>query len=217
MFRMPKFITAQWHDVRGNAKWDFTKWGIVAVISGVVALVRFLGRAPLWQVVVVFILTAFLVLLLYWVIQRPKKEKPKIQNEPFQPDDQSRRLFTAMVDAIKSDSSRPFGGPWRVPNLESIGALVTFSNDIRSESELEWLCSEFEMHEHGHPFELFELHTGDFFKGQRLLILRDARHTPREIKTTTNFVDFLTTGWSKKEQWKEAQERQAGLSGSITQ
>jgi hypothetical protein len=100
--------------------------------------------------------------------------------QEFQPDDQSRKNFTAMVDLIKSD--KPTAGYYGQTKTQPIGALIKFANDIRSEAELEWFCDEFEKNNHGRPSEWLELHAGAFFKGRLLPVLIEARHSPQEIK-----------------------------------
>jgi hypothetical protein len=146
-------------------------------------------------------ITAPIGICLIGILVRNSIRENKKADKSFQPDDQSRKTFAAMVDLIKSDPKPPG------QKISAIGALIEFSNDIRTECELEYFCREFEKLEWGHPFELFELHAGGFLKGRRLLLLQEARNKPQEIKTSTQFIDFLATGWSEKEKWREAQNK----------
>lgn len=198
MSKIPNSITTHWHDVKGNAKWDFIKWGAIAVIAILAAIIRFLQHAPLWQVFIAVIAICICVYFLVSAIQ-------KFRNKKFLPDDRSRKNFTGMVDLIKSD--KPSAGYFGQSLTEPIGALIKFSNEIRSENELEWFCDEFEKHNHGRPSDWIELNAGGFLKGQLLPVLKEARHIPREIKTDVQFLDFLAITWSGKDKWKEAQEK----------
>ncbi len=72
---MPKFVKTQWHDVKGNAKWDFIKGGVIVMISSLAAILRFLGHAPLWQVLAVFFATSVCVAFVFWMIQKWKPFK----------------------------------------------------------------------------------------------------------------------------------------------
>jgi hypothetical protein len=71
MFKgIKSFVSEQWHDVKGNAKWDFFKWGIrgcLMIPAGLAALVEFVGHAPWWEAVLVFVLGA-IILFLIWVL-----------------------------------------------------------------------------------------------------------------------------------------------------
>jgi hypothetical protein len=194
MFQMPQWVTAHWHDVKGNAKWDFIKWGAVFMIAMLAAIVRFLQKAPLWEVVIVVISICICV----WFVISAIQKRIQLDGKPFQPDSRSLKLFTTMVDLIKSDTRAPGR------SIEPVGTLIKYSNKIRTEGELEWLSGEFVRHQYLYPFELFELNAGDFLKGQRLQVLRDARHQPGEINTQSEFMDFLTTMWGRCEEWKEA-------------
>ncbi|HZF00494.1 MAG TPA: hypothetical protein VE344_01220 [Methylomirabilota bacterium] len=49
---MFKFFKTQWHDIKGNAKWDFVQWGAIAMIPLCVAIIRFIQHAPFWQVLI---------------------------------------------------------------------------------------------------------------------------------------------------------------------
>jgi hypothetical protein len=68
------FVKTQWHDIKGNAKWDFIKWGAIAVIISPAAIIRFFGHAPLWQVLVVLVASTICVAVLFcvilWAIQK---------------------------------------------------------------------------------------------------------------------------------------------------
>jgi hypothetical protein len=69
------FIATQWHDIKGNAKWDIIKWtfgGCVMIPAGLAALVKFIGHAPLWEAVLVLVIGylvafVFFIFLICWV------------------------------------------------------------------------------------------------------------------------------------------------------
>jgi hypothetical protein len=69
------FVATQWHDIKGNAKWDIIKWtfrGCLLIPAGLAALVKFIGHAPLWEAVVVLavgyiIAFASLLSLIWWI------------------------------------------------------------------------------------------------------------------------------------------------------
>jgi hypothetical protein len=83
------FLKAQWHDIKGNAKWDFIKWGFGAILvtpAIIAALVKFIGHAPLWEVLLVLAvgyITAFSFLLglIFLILKRggvkSDADKPK--------------------------------------------------------------------------------------------------------------------------------------------
>lgn len=51
----------QWRDIKGNAKWDFIKWGIAGCLmipAGLAAFAGFVRHAPFWEVLIVFTVTA---------------------------------------------------------------------------------------------------------------------------------------------------------------
>ena len=77
MSKIFKFITSQWSDIKGNAKWDFIKLGAIAMIAGLAAFVRFLGHAPLWQVLTVYVATFALVGLVVLLFQKRNPAKYK--------------------------------------------------------------------------------------------------------------------------------------------
>src|SRR5208283_720382 len=83
MSDMWKFVTKQWDDVKGNAKWDFIKLGAISMIALTVAIIRFLGKAPLWQVLAVYVATfafvGFFVLL--FQKRKPSKSDKEIVDE----------------------------------------------------------------------------------------------------------------------------------------
>ena len=69
------FIATQWHDIKGNAKWDIIKWtfgGCVLIPAGLAALVKFIGHAPLWEAVIVLVIGyviafVFFTFLICWI------------------------------------------------------------------------------------------------------------------------------------------------------
>jgi len=71
VLKIIKFIRTQWHDIKGNAKW----WVIITVISSFAAIIRFFGRAPLWQVLAVFAAAFILVAFVFWIIQKCNSSK----------------------------------------------------------------------------------------------------------------------------------------------
>jgi hypothetical protein len=84
----------QWHDVKGNAKWDFIKWGGVLVIPLLHKYVDFLEKGPFWCVFLKSALNAAVLVLAYrvlrtqmkmWAQARSKKEGDRLaiakQNE----------------------------------------------------------------------------------------------------------------------------------------
>lgn len=130
--------------------------------------------------------------------------------EPFQPDDQTRKRFTAMVDYIKSQ--KPVNSGNRAQDyykscqpVQTIGALIKFSNEIKTEDELKWLCDTFAQPEYVHPLKNFKRVLENEF--QWLPVLQEARHKPQEIKTEVQFLDFLASSWSGKEKWKAAMRK----------
>ena len=70
MSKIPKSVKEHWRDVKGNAKWDFIKWGTVAMITLLWAIIRFIQHAPIWQVIVALIITCTLVWFVISAIQR---------------------------------------------------------------------------------------------------------------------------------------------------
>ena len=87
--------------------------------------------------------------------------------------------------------------------MESIGALIAYSEEIESENEVEWFCDELVKHHYGHPFEVTELYMEDFMRGQRLSVLREASLNEGKIKSQSHFLFFLNSNWSGQEKWKE--------------
>jgi len=70
MSNLSEFIGQQWHDIKGNAKWDFIKWtfwGCSMIPSAVTAIATFLRHAPIWEVVL-FTFLAFLFGIFIWCV-----------------------------------------------------------------------------------------------------------------------------------------------------
>ena len=66
-----RFVLAQWHDVRGNAKWDFFKWtfrGCLMIPSAATAIITYLRHAPIWEVVCFTILAAFVGIVIWCIL-----------------------------------------------------------------------------------------------------------------------------------------------------
>jgi len=115
-----------------------------------------------------------------------------------------------MVDNIKSQSTYSTGDMARdyfrmLQPINPLGELIRRSNEIESETNLNWFCDEFERLDYAPPLKNFKSVLGDNFHW--LPVLREARHKPREIKTQAEFLDFLATEWSQKEIWKDAMEK----------
>jgi rubredoxin len=84
MLKISKFVKSQWHDIKGNAKWDFIKWGAIVVITLLVATIRFLQNAPIWQVIIALIVTCACVYFLIPAVQKFTKTCSQLQDEPLQ-------------------------------------------------------------------------------------------------------------------------------------
>lgn len=77
MAKIPNFFKNQWHDIKGNAKWDFIKWVVIGISASIAAIVRVFGHAPWWLVLIIFIVGLVCVALLFWVILKTiKSSKP---------------------------------------------------------------------------------------------------------------------------------------------
>jgi hypothetical protein len=68
MVNVSKFFRDQWHDIKGNAKWDLIKWVVIGISAGIAAIVRIFAHAPWWLVLVVFLAGLVCVALLFWLI-----------------------------------------------------------------------------------------------------------------------------------------------------
>ena len=44
--------------------------------------------------------------------------------------------------------------------FDPIAALIQFSADLKTESDVEWVCAELEKRDHGNPFAFFQLQYG---------------------------------------------------------
>ena len=180
------------------------------------ALTWFAGwfkHAPMWQVWGMVIIVC---LVSYAIAFRQSKKRglktidssPKTES-PFQPDDQSHKRFTAMVDYILSQKPASSGDINKdfyksCQPVETIGALIKFSHEIQTEDELRWHCNKFGKLGYRHPFLNFQPVLGDGF--QWLPVLREARHKPQDIKTEVQLLDFLAVNWSGREKWKAAMQ-----------
>jgi hypothetical protein len=58
MANLLEIVKTQWHDIKGNAKWDFIKWGIIGVTFFPAMILGFVRGAPLWEVIIVLFGTA---------------------------------------------------------------------------------------------------------------------------------------------------------------
>lgn len=127
-------------------------------------------------------------------------------------------LFTRMVDWVKSSSAKDQNT--RRPSSfttydymhimqpgETIGALIKYVNEIKTEDELEWICQQFEKHGYKAPLKNFQPILDAELQGQWLPVLQEARLRPDEIQNETQFLSFLSLTWSGKEKWKRGQER----------
>jgi hypothetical protein len=128
-------------------------------------------------------------------IQRPEK---------------NRALLATMVDHIKSQKHVSSGDMmkdyWKsLQPVDSIGAVIKFSDEIQTEDELKWFCDEFAKLEYAHPLKNFQPVLEDGF--QWLPVLREAKLKQREIRTEIQFLQFLAINWSGKEKWKLGQAR----------
>ena len=74
-------IKTQWSEIKGNAKWDFIKLVAIGMIALIAAIIRFLGHAPLWQVLVVYVATFALVGFIFWIFQKREQPKPDSSNK----------------------------------------------------------------------------------------------------------------------------------------
>jgi glucan phosphoethanolaminetransferase (alkaline phosphatase superfamily) len=61
MAKLFETLGKQWHDIKGNAKWDFIKWSIYFVTFAPSLFLGFVRHAPLWQIILVFFGTIILV------------------------------------------------------------------------------------------------------------------------------------------------------------
>jgi uncharacterized protein (TIGR02588 family) len=68
MANISKFFRDQWHDIKGNAKWDLIKWVVIGISAGIAAIVRIFAHASWWLVLVVFLAGLVCVALLFWLI-----------------------------------------------------------------------------------------------------------------------------------------------------
>lgn len=148
------------------------------------------------------------------VAQRRILAKTK-NSKSFQPDERSRELFTAIVEYVRSQKQPVFGDPnrnyyWACQKVNPIAGLIYFSDRMRTEGELNWLCNEFERHGYTSALKVFQSVLDDEHV-QWLSVLKEARHTPQEIKTETQFLDFLVTKWSGNEKWKMAMRAQNAI------
>lgn len=129
-----------------------------------------------------------------------------------------RALLTKMVDFAKSSkpheepsAHRPSFTTYDYAHLlkgrESIGAVIKFADDIETEEDLEWLCKKFEELGYKAPLAAFKQILDREAKVEWLEILKEARLSPQEIMTETQFLSFLAVNWTGKEKWRHAQAR----------
>jgi hypothetical protein len=191
-------------EARGNATYDVLRrwvWPMIPIIGS--GLVAWFKNAPIWEVVGIVCLVSYLVAFLINRKRKPTPTKPQNQlpTSPFQPDDRVSKLFTKMVDMVKADKEAAIQRLGHGPPLAPIGALIHFSDEMRSEDELLWYCSEFDKHGYKQPLKYYQ----EVLPDKWLPVLTEARHNQMTIKNDMSFLSFLVTSWSDSEKWKQAQ------------
>lgn len=126
-------------------------------------------------------------------------------------------LLDKMVDFIKSSKdniskSKEFRSLTEdymdlMEGTESIGAFVKFSNEIRTDEDLNWLCEEFKNSGYKDPFENLETWGGNLISSRRISVLRAARLSSIEILTESQMISFLSTDWKYSDEWKDNASR----------
>jgi hypothetical protein len=118
MGKTSKFLLAQWHDIRGNAKWDLIKWSFTCclMLPAIIALaVKFSGEAPLWEAVQVSVIgyvVAIIIFLtvLYLIINftgpkaRARKAVKELTNHG--------KVFLRRISAIKGTDPNKYNPDW---------------------------------------------------------------------------------------------------------
>ncbi|MGA3283417.1 MAG: hypothetical protein ABSD57_03015 [Verrucomicrobiota bacterium] len=185
-------------------------WG--SLMSGAISIpfaflaIALGGKAGTWFAVLAFVTLWVFVIRTAWknyqilAIQNPEKK---------------RVLFAKMVDFLKSSNEQDdragrthsfttYDYAHIVERSGSIGALIKFVDEIHTEEDLKRLCDEFEKHGFGLPFADLDERSENLVKGRWLPVLMEARYAQREIKSASEFISFLATGWSDREKWTEA-------------
>ena len=85
--------------------------------------------------------------------------------------------------------------------FDSFGALLRFSDELRTEEDVNWVCSELSQGGHAHPFGLLELTSNHACKGLRLSLLQEARASSINIIQVRYVFHFAANQWSHKDMY----------------
>lgn len=82
---------------------------------------------------------------------------------------------------------------------DSFGALLRYSEELRTEEDVVWVCSQLREKGHDHPFGLLELTSKNALAGHWLNFLQEARASSLTIKRIPPVFQFAAKQWSKKD------------------
>ena len=105
-----------------------------------------------------------------------------------------------LLQESKNDSTKKY---------EPIGALIRFSDELRSEDDVIWVCKQLELGGHQHPFGLLELTSNNALDGLWLSFLQEARAASLDIKRFSSAVSFAAKNWSHKDRYLKGRSEYA--------
>lgn len=89
---------------------------------------------------------------------------------------------------------------------DSFGALLSFSEALRSENEVIWICEQLQSGGHRHPFGFLDLTSHNALKGKWLTFLQEARASNLNITEVPGAIWFAAKQWSRKEEYMKGRE-----------
>jgi hypothetical protein len=103
MFRFGKFLSAQWRDIKGNAKW----WTILLVFSAAAAIYKHFKPAGVFVIMaILFAYFAGVAIIVYFWYRDWCKRQSKEANE-----EHNKAMNKIQQDWLKNGKNRKFKGP----------------------------------------------------------------------------------------------------------
>lgn len=84
-----------------------------------------------------------------------------------------------------------------------IGALIHFSFEFQTESDVIWICEQLERGGFQDPFKVIENGAPGIFDGRKLEALKEARTVKIEITNITSFAGFVMKYWSHAKEYQK--------------
>jgi hypothetical protein len=147
-----------------------------------------------------------------WTPKSPLTTEPIAHKEPFVGSSvkfsesseilKARRSTLSKIrDQVFSTKDKP-----ESEKFDPIGALVKYSDELETETDVKWICSELEKHGFGNPFQQLEASSQHALQGEWLQFLQEARVGTEEIRSAHDALVFAETKWSGADKFKKGRD-----------